>query len=468
MNQHYTKQHRDLSSFRDPAGYIFYHDNEVYRFISPDYYEKYKNFKTLGLYQELLDKGYLIPFEEIQEESLAEGKALIIKPSKIPFISYPYEWTFSQLKEAAKLTLDIQKIALKYDTQLKDASSYNIQFIGSKPIFIDTLSFEYWTGDISWRAYKQFCQHFLAPLTICSFCDPRVKALFISNLDGIPLDLAKQLIPKKAYLHPSRFLHLWLHERFQKLKPLKQHLTQQTLSNRKPSSAAYGLVESLLSSLKHMKRKEEKSVWKTYYQGDSYQEEAFKEKKNILEKLLSNLKPKVLWDLGSNEGFFTEAISKHSQYAVAFDFDLTCIEMMYNRLRNQRNETILPIHMDLANPSPGIGWDGKERKGVIERGPCDVAMALALIHHLIVSSNIPLNKLVEFFKNICRDLIIEYIPPFDPKFKQICQTNPLDFSFFTEEMFVEAFSKSFVMKSRIPISQSSRVLYHFQSKGDQT
>jgi hypothetical protein len=464
MNQHYTKQHRDPSSFRDPAGYIFYQDNEVYRFVSPSYYEKYKSFKNSGLYHELLDKDFLIPFDEIQEESLPEGKALIIKPFKIPFISYPYEWTFSQLKEAAKLTLDIQKIALKYGAQLKDAAAYNIQFIGSKPIFIDTLSFEYWTEDITWRAYKQFCQHFLAPLTICSFCDPRVKTLFISNLDGIPLDLAKQLIPKRAYLHPSRFLHLWLHERFQKLKLVQQNLAPQTLSNKKVSSAAYGLVESLLSSLKHMKKKDEKSVWKTYYQGNSYPEKAFKEKKDIIEKLLSNLKPRILWDLGSNEGFFTEVVSKHCQYVVAFDFDLTCIEIMYSRLRNQGNEAILPIHMDIANPSPGIGWEGKERKKIFERGPCDVAMALALVHHLIVSSNIPLNKLVDFFKSICRNLIIEYIPPYDPKFKQICQTNPLDFSFFTEEMFVATFSKSFFMKSRIPINQSSRVLYHFQLK----
>lgn len=458
-------QHKDPSSFRDAAGFVFYQDSEVYRFISPTYYHEFKKFKKIGLYQELLDKGYLIPFEEIQEESLPEGKAIIIKPLKIPFISYPYEWTFSQLKEAATLTLEIQTIALKYGVELKDASSYNIQFIGSKPVFIDTLSFESWNGGVMWRAYKQFCQHFLAPLTICSFCDPRMKSLFISNLDGVSLELAKRLIPTKAYLHPARFLHLWLHEYFQKFKNSKQDLTKQLISDEKPPSSAYGLVESLFSSIKNLKRQNERSVWKAYYQGDSYLMESFEEKKIAIEKLLSELKPNVLWDLGSNEGFFTEIAAKQCQYSVGFDFDLTCIETMYKRLRNQQNECILPLHMDITNPSPGIGWDGKERKGISERGPCDVIMALALIHHLIVSSNIPLSSLVNFFHKSCKHLIIEYVPPFDPKFRQISQTNPRDFSFFTEEMFVSSFSESFILKSRIPIGKSSRTLYHFQTKG---
>jgi hypothetical protein len=466
INNTHVKQHKDLASFRDPAGFIFYQNDEIYRHISPTYYQEYKKFKALGLYQELSDKGYLIPFEEIQKESTPDGEALIIKPRKVPFISYPYEWTFGQLKEAAKLTLEIQKIALQYGLQLKDASSYNIQFIGSKPVFIDTLSFESWTGDVMWKAYKQFCQHFLAPLTICSFCDPRMKSLFVSNLDGIPLDLAKRLIPKKAYLSPSRFLHLWLHENFQKFKkPERAEITTRASSLKQPSSSAFGLVESLLSSFKHLKRKQEKSVWKAYYKGDSYQEKDFEEKKSIISKLLFNLKPKMLWDLGSNEGLLTEIVAEHCQYSLAFDLDLTCIETMYDRLRMQRNKIILPLHMDIANPSPGIGWESRERAGLIERGPCDVAMALALIHHLIVSSNIPLNKVVDFFKKTCTHLIIEYVPPSDPKFRQICQTNPHDFSFFTEEAFVIAFSESFILKSRIPIGQSSRVLYHFQLRG---
>ena len=464
MSTTLTKQHKDSGSFRDPAGFIFSEGDEIYRFISASYYPDYKNLKTSGLYQELIDKGYLIPFEEVEKTSTSEGETLVIKPLKVPFISYPYEWTFSQLKDAAKLTLEIQKISLKYGVQLKDASSYNIQFIGSTPVFIDTLSFEKLDERVMWRAYKQFCQHFLAPLTICSFCDPRMKSLFVSNLDGVPLDLAKRLIPKRGYVSPARFLHLWLHELFQKQGSISKQAAFEKHSSKKSSSSAFGLVESLLSGIKNLKRKQELSVWKSYYQGDSYQEEAFEEKKNIVGNLLSDLKPKILWDLGSNDGFFTEMTAKYCQYSVAFDLDLTCIENMYGRLRQQKNTSILPLHIDIANPSPGIGWESGERKSLIERGPCDVAIALALIHHLLVSAGIPLNKLVLFFQRICHQLIIEYVPPSDPKFRQICQTNPNDFAFFTEDAFISAFSESFVLKARIPIGKSSRVLYHFQTK----
>lgn len=466
MNESCIEQHKDLASFRDPAGFVFYENNEVFRYISPSYYPKYKKLVISGLYKKLINKGYLIPFEEIGKESTPDGEGLIIKPHKIPFISYPYEWTFSELKEAAQLTLEIQRVALEYGIQLKDASSYNIQFIGSKPIFIDILSFEYWNEGVMWKAYKQFCQHFLAPLTICSFCDPRMKSLFASNLDGIPLDLAKSLIPKTAYLHPSRFLHLWLHEFFQKKSNVLQRkeINTDDILLKQPSRSSFGLVQSLIGSIKNLERKKEHSLWKSYYQGNSYQEQALEQKKDVVANILSNLKPKMLWDLGSNEGLFTEIVSQYCHYSVAFDLDLTCIENMYNRLRKDENQSILPLHIDIANPSSGVGWVNKERMGLIERGPCDVAMALALIHHLIVSNGIPLKNIAKFFHQICSDLIIEYIPPSDPKFRQICQTNPRDFSFLTENLFISTFSEKFLLKIRIPIEKSLRVLYHFETK----
>jgi hypothetical protein len=464
MSKNLTKQHKDPGSFRDPAGFIFSEGNAIYRFISPSYYPEYMKLKNAGLYQELIDSGYLLPFEEVEQQLTPSGATLIIKPLKIPFISYPYEWTFSQLQDAAKVTLAIQKISLKYGMQLKDASAYNIQFVGSKPVFIDTLSFEKWNQRFLWTAYRQFCQHFVAPLTICSFCDPRMKSLFLANLDGIPLDLAKQLIPIRGFLSVDRFLHLWLHELFQKQAGISNQGARRKIKSEKPSSSAFALLDSLLASITNLTKKQERSLWKSYDPGDSYQKEAFEQKKHIVVNLLSDLKPQILWDLGANDGFFTQMTSKYCQYSVALDLDLSCIENMYHSLRQQKNTSILPLHIDIANSSPGIGWENEERKSLIQRGPCDVAIALALIHHLLVSAGIPLNKLVMFFQRICHQLVIEYIPPSDPKFHQICQTNPNDFSFFTEDAFIAAFMESFVLKARIPIGNSSRVIYHFQTK----
>ncbi len=462
MNELLIEQHRDAASFRDSAGFIFHEDNEVYRFISSQYYPQYIKFKSLGFYEKLISKGYLLPFEEVPSDANHKNNTLIIKPQKIPFISYPYEWSFGQLKDAALLTLEVQKVALQYGLQLKDASAYNIQFIGTKPVFIDTLSFEAVDPSLIWVGYKQFCQHFLAPLAIYAFCDPRMKNLLTSHIDGIPLDLATSLLPKRAYLSPSRFIHLWLHAYFQgkKESPSRPKLQKPVTS----SASAFGLIESLKGGIRNLKRKKEKSVWDHYYQGDSYRNKDFKEKVSAITHVLSEIKPTLLWDLGANDGFFTEIAAKYSQYSIALDFDLTCIENMYQRLKKEKNLSILPLNMDIANPSPGIGWENLERKSILNRGPCDVALALALIHHLIVSCAIPLDKLVVFFHTLCRHLIIEFVPPSDPKFQQICKTNPNDFSFFTEEAFSLAFSKYFTLEKRMPIGNSLRVLYHFKAK----
>ncbi len=451
----------DSASFRDPAGYIFYRDHEPHRYITAKGTDSYRELHTSGLYQVLVNKGYLIPSEEIETQQTPDGPALILKPHRIPFISYPYEWSFAQLKEAAQLTLEVEKTALKHGMQLKDASAYNIQFIGTSAVFIDTLSFERWQGNTLWPAYKQFCQHFIAPIALYSYRDIRLKSLFLSQLDGIPLELAKRLLPKRAFLSVSRFLHIWLHEYFQKRSGQLQPGNKTNSPH--PTKAAFGLIENLESCIADLHPKKKRTVWQNYYQGDSYKDEAFTEKNKNVEQILAELRPKLLWDLGSNSGHFTEVASKYSHYSVAFDFDTNCLESMYTRLKKQKNRTILPLHMDLANPSPGIGWEGKERKNLFDRGKCDVALALALIHHLLVSATIPLPKLVLFFKTICNHLIIEYVPPSDPKFRLICNSNPNDFSYFTEEAFTNAFAKEFSMKARIPIKGSSRVLYHFQA-----
>ncbi len=459
-----TDSFQDPASFRDPAGYVFYRDNEPYRYISPSYYETYKKLHASGLYLALIDKGYIVPIEEISEEQGPNGPSLIVKPQPIPFISYPYEWSFSQLKEAALCTLEVHKLALRHGMQLKDASVYNVQFIGTKPVFIDTLSFTERDSSVPWIAYKQFCHHFLGPLSLCSFVDVRLNRLFISHLDGIPLDLAKKLLPKRAYFSLSRFLHIWLHERFQ------QKSGQQPSSVRKKGAcsmqAALGLVESLEQAVKGLAVKKSPTVWQEYYSGDSYEKAGFEEKNGHVERLLSQLAPNLLWDLGSNNGHFTELVSKYAKYSIAFDFDTNCIEEMYQRLRKKNTSTILPLQMDLANPSPGIGWEGKERKAFLERGRCDVALALALIHHLLVTAAIPFERVVNFFASIATHVIIEYVPPSDPKFRQISLTNQNDFSYFTEEFFETAFAKCFDLQAKIPINTSSRVLYHFQKKSN--
>lgn len=456
MNLLYTEQLKEVASFRDKDGFVFYDSGQVYRYIFPRYFSKYKHLITSGLYKNLLQKNYLLPFEPIT----SNDENIILKTKKIPFISYPYEWSFTQLKEAAKLTLEIQKIALEHGMQLKDASSYNIQFIGSKPIFIDLLSFDFCRKDFVWNAYKQFCNHFLAPLAICAFSDPRLKSLYISNIDGLSLDLAKEILPWKTYLSPSRFLHLWIHNYFQKKKSFThQNLRKKCTEDSK--SAAFRLIDSLYGSIKSLRIKKSNTAWGRYEKGHSYNPIAFQSKESIISKLLEEIRPDIIWDLGCNQGHFTKIASKYSQYSIGFDSDLFCIDAMYNNLKNEDNKNILPLHMDISNPWPNIGWDNSERKGIIERGPCDLTIALALVHHLLVTCNIPLEKVVDFLAKISIQLIIEFIPYSDSKFQQIIQSNPNDFSFLSEEFFISNFSKAFILKRRIPIENSTRVIHSY-------
>jgi len=456
-------QHKDAASFRDSSGYIYYENGEIFRHVSPEFYSNYKNFVESGLKSELTQRKMLINADEHWEED-----TLTLKPIKIPFISYPAEWSFGQLKAAALLTLEIQKSALEHGMQLKDASVYNIQFWGSQPIFIDTLSFEAWDEKSSWIGYKQFCQHFLAPLTICSFTDARLKSLFLSNLDGIPLDLAINLLPKRAFFNFHRFLHLWMHGKYLKktfLREKKQGAkTRRSLPSNQSMKRSLELIESLKAAIQSLKRKEELSVWDKYYQGDSYDEVAFKAKEAIVYSLIKNIKPLTLLDLGANDGRFTKIASAFCSYCVAIDFDLNCIEHLFLKLQEEKSQNILPLHMDLANPTPGIGWCSRERKGLIERGPCHTILALAVIHHLLVTAAIPLEHLVSFFSSMCNHLVIEYVPPNDPKFREIAQSNPNDFSYLTPEYFTSLFRVEFDLIESIAIEGSSRKIFHFKLK----
>ncbi len=184
------------ASFRDPSGFLFSRNGALYRQINRVYADDYDHLISSGLYDQLVKSGLLIPHREVSEKPVYPELAVkVIQPELVPFISYPYEWSFSQLKDAALATLAIQKRSIKAGMSLKDASAYNIQFINGKPTLIDTLSFEIYKEGKPWDAYRQFCQHFLAPLALMARVDVRLGQLLRVFIDGIPLDLASRLLP---------------------------------------------------------------------------------------------------------------------------------------------------------------------------------------------------------------------------------------------------------------------------------
>lgn len=426
------------ASFRDKSGFIFYKENQVFRKIEESYLPHYTHLMQSGLYEELVKKELLIPH--------VEESRLIIKPEKLPFISYPNEWCFSQLKEAAILTLNIQKIAMRYNMELKDASAFNIQFHKGKVLFIDTLSFEMRMKDIPWRAYNQFCKHFLAPLALIAYANWQLKDLFLAHVDGFPLDLAAKLLPSKCLLKFGLLLHLFIHAKF---KPAND-INPKTSSN----LAKEGIIESLESTIRSIKWKKPKTLWGNYSQEDSYTNKAFASKEKIVEELLMLVKPRVVFDIGCNDGLFSLLASKVAKTVVALDNDPICIERLFNK-----KTTIIPLLTDISNPTSSFGFGEKERKSLSKRGPADLIMALAVTHHLRISACIPFNKMAEYFQSLGNHLIVEFIPKTDKKIEKMLLFRENQFEDYSEKVFISDFSPFFEILKRREIEDSQRVIF---------
>jgi hypothetical protein len=460
------KQHR--SSFRDPAGFVFEHKDGIYRQINEAGADDYEHFMNSGLYKNLVDKGWLVPHEEIKNLSGLSGhkkRYKIIKPEQIPFISYPYEWTFDQLRDAALLTLNVQKLALKHGMILKDSSAYNVQFIGRRPVFIDTLSFwRHKEGD-AWEGYRQFCEHFLSPLALCAYATPEILPTQRVYLDGIPLAITNKLLPKKARFNRGLFAHIYLHASSQKRYD-KLDATTPKKQRKVSSMALNGLIASLERTVTKLSLRGRNTQWGDYYNDTNYSKKAFEDKKNVVEQMLKKVspKPKLVWDLGANDGTFSNISAALGTYTVAFDMDEKAVGQGY-RKRDGHDGHILPLVQDLSNPSPSLGWAHAERHSLEERGPADVSLALALIHHLAITNHAPFSQVASFFASISKFLIIEFVPKGDSKVELLLSGFSRNtFSGYTQENFEAAFSKHFEIVDKKPVKDSKRTIYLYKTK----
>ena len=449
------------SSFRDPSGQLFYRDSILYRKVNLSYKEHYDYFIGSGLYQKLADSNLLIPHQECSLEAADSDRTYkTLKPQRLPFISYPYEWCFSQLKEAALLTLRIQKKALDYGMCLKDCSAYNVQFIGFKPIFIDTLSFEKYYQGRPWLAYRQFCQQFLAPLALASYRDIRLGQLSRIYVDGIPLDLASKLLPSRTRVVFSLASHIHLHAETQKYFAGRKLNKRYRLSKH----SFYSFIDHLESTVRRLSLKQRHTEWTDYYRDTNYSQEAFLSKKQLIAEYLDEANPESVWDLGANIGVFSRIASNKNIMTISFDNDAAVVESNYLECIKKNELNILPLVMDLINPSSGVGWQGEERMSLFERGPVDTVLALALIHHLAISSNLPMDRIVSFFKVICKKIIIEFIPKSDSQVQRLLASREDIFDNYNQKCFEYEFSKHFTIRRSANIRNSQRVVYFMERR----
>lgn len=449
------------SSFRDPSGFLFVEGGVLYRQVNHVYRDDYDLFLRSGLYKSLTDSGLLVPHEEAAIAPPAPRIAYkVIRPERVPFISYPYEWCFSQLKDAALVTLEIQRKALEHGLSLKDASAYNIQFLGGRPVLIDTLSFEKLELK-PWVAYRQFCQHFLGPLLLMGLKDSRLGQLSRIFLDGVPLDLTSRLLPRATRLRPGILMHIHLHAASQKHFAAK---TVDVKEKRISRVSLAGLADSLTSLVRRTEFRIGKTEWGEYYQDTNYSGEAFEHKKTIIAEFLDIARPLRLWDLGANTGVFSRLAGKRGIDTVAFDVDFAAVERNYRECRAAGETRLLPLLLDLTNPSPGAGWGNTERQSWLERGPVDTVFALALIHHLAISNNLPFVRIASLLAGIGRWLVIEFVPKADSQVQRLLATREDIFTDYTQSAFESAFGEHFFIRKTVPVRDSQRTMYLMEAR----
>lgn len=465
---------REPGSFRDPAGFMFRRDGRIFRQINRAGRDDLARLLDSGLYDDLVGAGLLIPHRPADVEPIEPELAdSVIEPEAIGFISYPYEWCFSQLRAAALLTLEIQRRAVSRGLSLKDASAYNVQFRGRRPVFLDTLSFEKYEPGRPWVAYRQFCQHFLAPLALMATVDVRLAEMLRARIDGIPLDLAAKLLPLGARCRPSLLIHLVLHARLQNQAAEggggsnpRAGSGSGARSGAFGESAMLGLMDSLSGALDRLRFDPGRKGWARYEREHTYTPESWDQKARFVSGALGAAQPTTCWDLGANTGRFSRVISDRGVPTWSFDFDPACVEWSYRESVRRDESNLVPLRMDLTDPSPGGGWAHRERSSLLDRGPSGLVLALAVVHHLAIAGNVPLPSVAAFLARAGRWAVVEFVPRADPQSQRLLAGRDEQFVDYDEANFQRAFESVFRIHRReaIAVEGGERSLYLLERK----
>jgi SAM-dependent methyltransferase len=455
----------DPGSFRDPSGFIFRRDGVVYRQVNRSFAARWDDLVNSGLLDALHAGGSLIPHEPAQPGTALRPDLAhaVIRPEALEFVSYPYEWSFGQLRDAALLTLDVQAACAEAGFTLRDATAYNVQFRRGRPILIDTLSFERAEAGRPWAAYRQFCEHFLAPLVLMARRDVRCGLMLREFIDGIPLDLAASLLPGRTKLNPGLLSHVHLHARAQRRYADRSDAGSAVAPGRTLSPLRQrALIDSLRRTLAGLRWEPAGTEWADYAENTSYGDDATRRKDDLVRELLRGASGERVWDLGANTGRFSRIAADLGRRVVAWDVDPAATERHYRRVRTDGTASILPLVLDLGNPSPRLGWANAERRSLIDRADADVVLVLALVHHLAISRNVPLERLADFFAELAPGLIVEFVPKDDPMVRKLLATREDVFPDYTLNGFRAALARRFEIVAEEPIGGSPRVLFRMK------
>ena len=461
---------QDPGSFRDPLSRVFVGDDRVVRAFTEEGAKDIKAVWGKKSIQGALQSGELIESNIVEPSAvgLSHPWTSAMTHPMLPFISYPFEWTFSMLKDAALLQLKLTRETLGDGIGLKDATPYNVQFIGSRPQFIDAGSFERRRKGDPWYGYKQFCEMYLYPLMMQGYLGVQYQPYLRGSVNGIsPITMRKLLPASLRRPRKGRLTHVVLHAaastRFADSDTDVKKATAKAGMNAQVLDATMRKLEKIVQKLS---LGDKKSTWSNYSERGHYLESSLDEKQKFVRDAVAVSPRKQVWDIGCNDGVFSRIASAHSDYVVAMDADPLVVDRLYNTLKAEKNDKILPLYVDLTDSGGGVGWRGQERPGVFHRGHPDIVMALAVIHHMAITFNVPIASQLDMFRDLSPELIIEMPHADDPMVRKLLQ-NKRDgiHDDFNLENFERLLSERFDIKSKMLLAGGTRTIFHAVRKG---
>jgi ribosomal protein L11 methylase PrmA len=454
-------------SFRDPESRVFYAGDEVYRALSADGLSDFEAVRASGL----LDDGRVVATEQVEDMSALKGllvhePAAVLRHERIPFVSYPYEWTFSMLKDAALLQLDLLLDALGHDLVLKDSTPYNVQFKGARPVFVDVGSFERVREGEPWVGYRQFCMLYLYPLLLQSVKDVPFRPWLRGAIDGITPTQMRGLMSFRDRFRRGVFTNVFLHARLEARYADRPDQVKQEVKRVFKKELFVANVRKMRKLVERLEWDPPKGVWTAYGERNSYTDDDARRKDDFVREVAGSREWGLVWDIGANNGRYSRIAAEGARSVLAVDADEGPVELLYRDMKAEQNEKILTLAMNLADPSPGLGWRGLERRALPERGKPDLVLALALVHHVAISANVPVREFIDWLASLGSALVIEFPTREDPMVKKLLAPKrdglhpDYEISFF-ERCLAEAFE---VERSE-RLESGTRVLYYARPKG---
>jgi hypothetical protein len=371
------------------------------------------------------------------------------------------------LKDGALLQLELMQAALAENMILKDSSAYNIQWMGAEPVFIDIPSFETLAPGEPWVGYRQFCELFLYPLMLQAYKGVDFRSFLRGSLDGIPADVLRPLLSTRDLARPGVLMHV-----------VAQHALQRRYSGEvagiKGSLAAAGfdkrLIERNVAGLRRIVERLQpagaRTVWADYAKTHSYDPSEFEAKCTFVRSAAERRRWRLVWDLGCNTGTFSRIAAEQADYVVAMDGDRMAVDRLYQTQRaREDSRKILPLVVNIADPSPNQGWLGLERRSLPDRGRPEFTLCLALIHHIVIGANIPMRDFIGWLADLGTSLVIEFVGRQDEMVQRLLANKDDQYADYDEASFEAALAERFEIASREPLKGGKRTIYFALARG---